>query len=776
MSGEERESQVPPFFREEFVRSRLTALYVAIVGSDINARTLLEWQPDSSEPRTAEGNPLAKKCFNKAIEWLKLIREFALSDEVYSKYLLEPIRIASRFTLSIRELRHPSTSVSGIVTDVSKKFKDPYSEVDLVALTVVSPDLQSAMSVRCDADQFEKVAYGMHVLSGVQPVPFVNRLHPTRLRIQDSPRQVKLSNLTFLSLSFRDLDIIRHSISLENVCEIQVYQKNKRSLARLFILCGQIASVQVPYVYLADAFNGGMSVKLTFTKKLLRNLKVDDVGYIEGLKDRYVRVLCILPWEPELTRNYDPEMLYIETTDNRSELIFDDLIGYVRLRGRVRSNDLVELYRTLDLSSLPSQLVNEGKSVIYTYKKESADRIISDYLKQKISLEHSMHSIARLTPPAIDLRDFLDVEKIRIDGLARAILQRGDLYDSLFAILKLRAQTGLIPSSPSKLASLTHIAKEQLRVRWLELVGCLKRSNDGFVVTSKGLKVASAVAKHTYLERIRSLNRRVVSLQEMLDETGLPAALLLNFLKDWEKCGAINQVPTRDVRTELFWSTFPVIGDDSKSAEGMLESSLDSVLSTLAEVPHGLTSTKIREEMEKTGLKYDELVLEKLLSLLSADGSIERQGDTWFYPWKKRLEHLFYKNQDKVFSVDQIIDYTHIPRIELPTVLEILKGLEERGVAAGIAQDMWTYPSNIDRKVREFLKFRVHSYALEFLRSRGGRIFEDVFISALMYYAIQKTPRLYRLYAKQICEEVLQDMISLGEVVKEDSVYRLADK
>ena len=95
---------IPPFLYERNVRKFMQALYVAIVNSSDNARTLIESDPSLINYKTAKWNELAKSCMLEVSGWLARSKQFALSDDIYCKQSLEPAKHVAEYIIQIRNL------------------------------------------------------------------------------------------------------------------------------------------------------------------------------------------------------------------------------------------------------------------------------------------------------------------------------------------------------------------------------------------------------------------------------------------------------------------------------------------------------------------------------------------------------------------------------------------------------------------------------------------------------------------------------------------------
>jgi hypothetical protein len=246
---------LPYSIGEPAIRRALQNLYVAIIGSNDNARSLIERGPFDLDVDTAKGNHLVKKCFIAVSHWLARNKEFAVSERVFKEQIVEPARCAARFKLNITHLPIRSTKLEGIIFSKSSPYYSKYHQRYLVTLSVIIPELETVMNLRCYADGQSNLEYGKYEIKGVQPIPYVNRLHPVNLSdlsLEKKDDTVNLSDLDFLKISFQDTGFFSYSLAMENFSEVESDQISvrRRHLGAVCILAGRLISVSPPRVTL----------------------------------------------------------------------------------------------------------------------------------------------------------------------------------------------------------------------------------------------------------------------------------------------------------------------------------------------------------------------------------------------------------------------------------------------------------------------------------------------------------------------------------------------
>jgi hypothetical protein len=746
---------------------------------------LVEYDPGSPSVTVPRGNDLSRKCFISVLKWLTRLREFAISEEIYSTQILGPVRCPARFILSIRELPRSTMKVTGLVFSRSAPYYDEYFRAEVTTLSIILPELETVSSLRCLVKHAQDLTYGAYDFEQVQPLPFVNRIHPVHPSIEKSAVQVKLSDLDFLKVSFKDFETLSSSVDVENFCEIAAKQSGKKSieselesrcLARPFILGGRIISVDSPRMTIQSITDHTRAVSMLITERLLVNLGAD-ISAIESLKNTYVRILGVLLYQSGSKQTYYPEILYIEPVDDESELLLDDIVGFVRLRRKIGTDILRTNYGDIDLS-LSHSLVHNGGMIEYLQKTQSNDPIVNYFLKEKKCIADLRCNIVNDSQMTVLFpENIFDRTKLRIDGLSKRIFNDRELLNTFFSVLKIREEHGSLPKPPKlmKLVSVPHPEIFREKLRWLIDVGCMERVRRGMIITDTGFSVARLLCQ----ELLKAMNEHVISLPELEERTGLPASLLLGFLLDGEEeAGPLKEVMVNGRRTGLFWtiSSSSSAQDLSREATRKYGNLLSQILSSLGSVPHPLAVAKIIEMLSKQGIHMSEFTANILLSELEIQSRVRKDGDTWIYPWEQRICDLLSNNPDDVFTLDEIIRRTSIPPIERGKVSGILEDLSRGGKAVRIATDRWTLPGNEQNKVKELLKAVLPEFILRILNQNRGYMSECVLSGKILYHARQLIPYSRTIPLPELCEQVIEDMLLKGEIIRADGMYRLKDR
>ena len=143
------ENWIPHFLSEQGLRIYLQNLYVAIVGSNENARNLTNQPLNEIRIDLCSGNPLSRRCYRNSIKWLRLVKEFSLDDELFNNQILEPARAACRAKYRMGESSPFTLNTKAVVFRKSKPYYDLNFGGNIVTISVILPELHSIQSLRC---------------------------------------------------------------------------------------------------------------------------------------------------------------------------------------------------------------------------------------------------------------------------------------------------------------------------------------------------------------------------------------------------------------------------------------------------------------------------------------------------------------------------------------------------------------------------------------------------------------------------------------------------
>ena len=186
------------------------------------------------------------------------------------------------------------------------------------------------------------VNFGSIEIAGIQPIPFLNRIHPSRIEIKQTNEPINLAEFNFCKTSFYDIPSFEGTLALEESCEVWSEQVegnysgyHSRKLGSAKVLCGRVLHVgNGPEISIQDPCDLNVITTFFVTECFLRSLNTDLNG-IKFLRGRQIRFLAVF-WNEYGFSHYRPklpEIILAQFVSEESARI-DDLIGFLRVRER----------------------------------------------------------------------------------------------------------------------------------------------------------------------------------------------------------------------------------------------------------------------------------------------------------------------------------------------------------------------------------------------------------------------------------------------------------
>jgi len=772
----------PYFLRERTLRTYLQALYNGLIGAHDNARVLLEYDPNFIDESLVRGNKLVRACFRSAVRYLTFLKEYSISDSVFATQLLEPARCAARFKLVARS----TTRLIGLIFARSSEFYDKYFQDKVSSLSLIVPDLEGVMTLRCRTDMSRDIGYGMCELEGIQPIPYVNRIHPVHLSLEEETQATRLYDLDFLKVSLQDLPRFSHSLALENFCEVESTQFGKRCLGAPCIFSGLLSSVKVPQLTLQGVSKPTAAFNFLITNQLLSHLDTD-ISEIESLQGKAVRILAVVWYtHGRMEANTYPEVFFIEPIEDPSEMINDELQGFVRLRGRVRA-DTIRLRYPNDIFIHYPRRINyrDDGWVEWAPNVTSSNKIISKFLEEKLLMNRLRQQAVACPERSLIVHSdcIIDRSKLRRNTLAQKISKNKELQKCFVALLQIKDGLGTLPSSVRELViTVPDLNQKSLyeTFEWLRNMGFIVKTRRGMRLSKEGVEVLYLANRGNILECLEDTflksGKRFVGLGELHSITKQPLSLLVRALRELEQEGKVTCSIVNGRRCDLFWNWQWPDGIPENALQEVLKKlrNMESqILTVLGDVPHALHTLKILEELHADNLTYFEIT--ELLSRLRSNGRLERiEDDIWWYPWEKRILDILSSNPYDMFTYDELMNKACVPITEKWNILGILRKLKQAGKVTEVVKEKWAIQSQDEgvnrERMRKILKCECKKYVFEILQKR--RKVQDEWLAGMARSYVRK---LMSSYGKwdinpfKLCNEVINEMLEKGEIKRINS-------
>lgn len=764
------------FLLEDVVRTYLQTLYVGITGASENAQLLLDQDPINIKQSSASGNRLVKTCLASTVTWLELVREYCISPEIFTSQFLQPAKLAAAFRLSARH----TIDLEGYVFSKSANFYDPYYKCKVFTLAVVVPLLQTAMSIRCRSEQWAETELGGINLKNVQPMPYVNRIHPFRLQIKKTETKPALSRWNFLKTSIQDASRFHNSIAFENFCEVLSTRFGRRFLGAPCILSGRLVWAKIPLLIIQSPV-GNESINL-LANEYLTSISNIDADRIKSLEGQMIRVLSVI-WYGRFRRGIEllPEAFLLEKIENERDSLVDNLMGFVRLRGRVPLETIPKEFLCTDPSVLaPNIILREGylewqyelfhdSPIVQLFHEKNADI-------RRLRWQSGLAGAVVLT----DRYSIINSEKLHEECLVAKLSRDIKLMNCFLSIIKYRDDFGYLPDKVKEMAKIVSRDNPDMFLRnilWLRWMRFLIRNRDGIIISNKALKIAYKLVRHTLISLLVQVQKEksVIGLHEIENMTGFPPSLALKALREIEDEGWIHCLKKDNMKCDLVWILKKDIGkEELEQASNFLMLLEDQVLSVLKSVHFSLHCLKIIEMLQANGISLNYFTLILLLKTLENKGKISHKEDMWIYPWDRRIIDILNSKPYDLFTMDDIMSMASIPQFENEKFQVIVRGLEQRGDIWQPAPGRFCLAPCEDRDrnlvLLNMLKLKCEEHIMDTLKNKGGQVEEGWLMGETKLF-IRKLADELRLTLNhyELSQKIIGNLLSQGILKRRDA-------
>ncbi|MEM4290240.1 MAG: hypothetical protein QXH32_05150 [Candidatus Caldarchaeum sp.] len=709
MSGH-RKLLRPVFLREKSVKMYLQSLYIALIASRQNAEIILSHELDALGADMAKGHELAKSSFLYLKRWCGRIRKYIVSEEVYSKQICEPARVAARYRLSIST----STMLSGYVFSKSTEFYDPFFGGNVVDLSVVIPSLGCSLTLRCRADCVRDLNRGMYEIGGVQPIPYVNRLHPVRLSIRDNTRGLILKELDVLKASLYDLRRYSYSIAFENFCRVASAQLRGKlrggvALGATEVVAGYLSDVRLPLINIAGHFNRDVAIQLVWN---------GDTKGVEALRGKPVRALTVT-WYGR-GRQVLPEAFIIEPAESDMEILEDDIIGFVRARLKVDQETLHHHYPNVDPSRFRTSLIKwDAGHMIWTQNEApTGDDVVAGFLEQKLSLMRVRSEIpgpAEYAPLALWTL-ILDRQKVRLQEVAEKMYTNKSVMSCMVDLLRMHENEEPLPKSFKGLCSIFGPGLTYEDLLWMRDTGLIKKSGGEVRVTKIGVEALYAATRAAILDPLqRELEEKgLIAIPDAESSLNVPASLILRGLEDLRSAG-VQPLQLDGLDTRLVWVR-KGDGHMTEFARTILARLESDIIDALSRVPHALSVSKILDALNR---RMGGLWIREILNILRMRGRVVEKDGMWIYPDESKIMDVVSGEPDKLLTLEELMNKAMIPAARKYIVFSLLGELVKKGVVVEPRNGRWAIktddPHILRRRAENLIKADCKHRLLEIL-------------------------------------------------------------
>lgn len=830
-SGDNAPAGAPWLFGERALRTQLSDMYAAMVASTGNARLLLGRDPADVRREDAEGGDTARDQMAEACGWLAEARMMCDTPRAFDDVFLGCARSAAEYLVKVRGAGASTALFDSWVFRKSSPSDDgaPAAAGSRTVISAVVPCLGTCMSVRAPQGMAGRISHGLYRIGRATPMPLTNRLHCVSGAdaVQLPGARPRLADWDFLKASPSDMGVLSDSIEMDGYCEIASVQDDMRQrLGAPVILTGTVEDLDDSMVVFRGLVGGE---EVTAVRPAGSPPDPDGLPHGDGDVRRIVgahgRFLVAVWYRPRLrgagsssgksgaagagaggsaSAAY-PELLHFEEC-GQAEAVLDDLVGYVRMRGRVGAGSLGARYGSdyMSIASRAACLSRDGGDGAVSYGRAGAgsgtDSPAREFLDAVGAMRAawSRHRTGDGLPVAA--RSIASGRRADIASLASWVAHGSADRKNLLADLQDRFdRTGRWPGEPhvgvddsgsvivddddgdgdtgAQRRGIPRIAAG------LERQGLLARDGLILSVTDKGRRVLAAASRRD-AERYLS-GRSLVYLPEV--ESRIPASILLRCLRDGRDFARAEGPGGRNA---LLWVR-------SGAAEGAAAAEADRcgraleelhrlVLECARTANHPVNARFVHGELGRRGVRIAYAHVPAMLGQLGRAGRLVEEGSggggsdgggDWRYPMRGRIIDTMRGDPARAWDVGGILGATRIAGRDARDVGLALEGLASDGLVAELENGRWgCRAEGVDEQGQRRRRAAVlaRRAVLSMLRPKRAGMDSDLLVGMVAGHLSQKFSRNQVRGLKQIVRDEVSALAGSGRVVERDGMLRLA--
>ncbi|MEM2703584.1 MAG: hypothetical protein QXR45_10520 [Candidatus Bathyarchaeia archaeon] len=582
-----------------------------------------------------------------------------------------------------------------------------------------------------------------------QPIPLVNRIHPTRfpeiLKITGDLSENFLNSHLYLSASLKDAHVLNRLFSFEDYCEAESTVYGRRRLGYTCMLTGKVRFINDCMMIVSDITNPELTLEMRLAPYLKRELEMRGIKSLDVLTNKIVRMLAIAWYYYSRKKPNIFEVLYLEPCNDLLEAVTNDIAGYVRMRGRVTLEELERLYGSRSLDFRCRNLLFDGMTVSWHRPlTQGSNEIIKSFVKvmNKLKEMRALEGRGIITLDNVLNRDMLIASKYA------GIIKNKGLQQPLMRLIRIEDEMGYLNKVSEVLKDMeeTSLPVEEIIYYLKGLKFLIKKSNKTIGLSNFAYKVAYVAIREDVLSTLEGIFKRHnwVDIFELMRIKEYPFSMLLAGVRELEESGKILPVRYPESHLRLAWrhSKFDVELDKIHHELSLVISQIEKeVLNVLLNVAHPISTIKIVEEMRSRDIPISITILEQfVLPRLRSKRHIEETSKgMWFYPWEQRILDFLRSNPERLFAKREIMESIRLPAIYHNLLDKALNELVSK---------------NLVESVGEY--FAIRSRDPEVMRKRMEHFIEREAICTL--FKILKTCRRMdklTLEAKMRCELTL---------------------
>jgi len=764
-----------PLLNERTIRNAMKNLHVSMMEAPENAKTFLDCDPAQFAFGMAHGIPSAKKSLVELCEWLDKMKHFSFHGKIFEDQVMQPIKLAVEFVKDLKDHGLHTAKISGFVFSKSMPYVDSIYGVSRVTISMIVPSIQNAVSIRCAEELSKRILLGRFFdFSEVKPMPLANRLHQFHPVIKESDGDsLNLLQCDFLKTCFDDIESLSKSIEMENFTEIASSESDSRHyLGATLVVSGKILSVRTPRVTIQNAV-GNNTATLLISTQIYENMSSRSLDMFSG---KFVRMLVVCWYDSGQEPDGHPkslEVFYVEEAASQLEIVTDDVVGFVRLRGKVSKKTVEAQYPGTEVEKISNLLVENNMLKLRSSRPD--DPILARFVETNSKIRDLRSAVKSEEIPVVKIADILDPSRVSSEILLRKIKSDVQLQNILLTILKMRDMSGIITTKRDLIQHL-HVDEESFRknIWWLEITGLVSKDHENISLTKEGSEVMFKLSKDNLAEYIAGAKPTgIISIPEMEQKGVIPSLLVKYLREEGDSLGIISYLE-KGKRCELFW-----LDENSKDGEKLMQdirkkiNDLSSnVILIFRNTRYPLTTAKVLDELKKNNIELSYFSANLLLSKLEREKKLQTSGNSWVYDLESRVMDLFSQEPDGIFAVHGIAEKISVPSVEIDKVNSFLNELAAQGTITEIRPGIWTTSENSMGKCKQFLKSHLKNSIFEFLKTSRAAEMSRI-KSVVGYRARELCSKSIWKDANKITDEAIMEMVRDNKIILEDGMYRI---
>lgn len=775
MDGTSTRPRTLPLLNERTIRNAMKNMHVSMMEAPENAKTFLYCDPAQFAMAMAHGIPSAKKSLVELCEWLDKMKHFSFHGKIFEDQIMQPIKLAVEFVKDLKDHGLHTAKITGFVFSKSMPYIDSIYGVSRVTISMIVPSIQIVVSIRCAEESSKKIIQGRFFdFSEVKPMPLANRLHQYHPVIKESDcGSLSLFECDFIKTCFDDIASLSNSVEMENFTEIASSESHSRHyLGATLVVSGKILLVREPRVTIQNAL-GNNTATLLISTQLYENMSSRSLDMFSG---KFVRMLVACWYDSGQEPEGHPkslEVFYVEEAASQSEIVSDDIVGFVRLRGKVSKKTVEERYPGTKVERISNLLLESGMLKLRSLIPD--DPMLAKFVETNSKIRDLRSGIKSEEIPVVKISDILDPDRVSSEILLRKIKGDGQFQNIMLTILKMKDMPGIITTKRDLVQHL-HLDEESFRkmIWWLEITGLVSKDHENISLTKEGSEVMFKLLKANLAEYVSGAKSTgIISIPEM-EQKGVIPSLLMKYLREEGSSLGILSYLEKGKRCELFW-----LDGNSKDGEKLMQdirkkiNDLSSkVILIFRNTRYPLTTAKVLDELKKNNIELSYFSANFLLSKLEREKKLQISGNSWVYDLESRVMDLFSQEPDGIFAVHGIAEKISVPSVEIDKVNSFLNELAAQGTITEIKPGIWTASEDSMGKCKQFLKSYLKNSIFEFLKTNRAAEMSRI-KSVVGYRARELCSKSIWKDANKITDEAIMEMVHDNKIILEDGMYKI---